>query len=73
MDTNEIIKLLLSKYPIYSLYGAEKLLDKKAYKVSNQQDLKEYRHYAIATDVYECTDGFVGITGPCRLYNEHDT
>lgn len=72
MSTEELIKLV-SKSPIYSLYEAEEIIGNKAYKVSKQQDLQEYRHYAVSTDIYECDDGYVGITGPCALYNESDT
>lgn len=78
MKTKELIDLIASKYPIYSLCEVDDLIKDKVKKVSNQQDSKkiyinkvnESKWYIVATNVYQCDDGYVGITGPCQLYNE---
>lgn len=78
MNIKELIELISSKYPIYSLCEVDKLINNKAVKVSNQQDSKkiyinkinENDWYIVATNVYKCMDGYIGITGPCRLCND---
>lgn len=73
MKVNEIINLIEDNYPLYSLYSAEELINNKVKKVASNLYIDEYRHYEISTDIYECEDGYVGITGPSKIYNEQDS
>ena len=36
-------------------------------------NLDEHRWYSIATDVYECEDGLVGVTGAFQSFSESQT
>lgn len=73
MKVQELIDLIISEYPIYSMWDAEEIIGKKAEKVASGLDLDEHRWYSIysiATDVYKCDDGFVGIRGAYQSFSE---
>lgn len=56
-----------------SLWDADEVIDKKfgkQKKVASGLNFDEYRWYSITTDVYQCEDGFVGVTGCSQLKSE---
>ena len=73
MKVNEVINLIQDNYPLYSLYSAEELINNKTQKVASNLYIDERRHYEISTDVYKCEDGYIGITGPSKLYSEQNS
>lgn len=70
MKVQEVIDLFFDN-AIYSLWEAESMIDCK--KVASGLNLDEHRWYSIATDVYECEDGFVGVTGAFQSFSEAQT
>lgn len=70
MKVQELIDLIISEYPIYSVWDAEEIIGKKAEKVASGLELDEHRWYSIATDVYKCDDGFVGVRGAYQSFSE---
>lgn len=73
MKVKELIKLVNgSDEPIYSLYNLEDFIElPKCVAMGLNYD--KHRWYALATNVYECEDGFVGITGVDESYSEDQT
>ena len=55
--------------PFISLYDVEYAVDEKTKKVATI-NVDNHRHYSIATDIYQCEDGFVGVTGLHEMFNE---
>ena len=76
MKVQEVIDLINDK-EIYSLYEVEYTINphgtKRCPKVASGLNLDEHRWYSIATDVYQCEDGFVGITGAYQSFSEMQT
>lgn len=73
MKINELVNLLKDYYPLYSLYDADEIMSKHATLVAYNLYPEEHRWYESSTNVYECEDGYIGITGPSELYCEHNT
>ena len=70
MTTGQLIELI-NESLLYSLYDARNILSKhKIPQVAHELNIDRHRWYEIATDVYKCEDGFVGITGVSCLYSE---
>lgn len=71
-----IVKELIgcvSKNTFYSLCDAEETIRREfgpLKKVAEGLDFDEHRWYSISTTVYQCEDGYVGITGPSQLKSE---
>ena len=61
----------------YSLWNMENTLycdfldEELPQKVAKNLEIEEYRWYEISTSVYKLEDGFVGITGLSKIYNEN--
>lgn len=73
MKVQELIKLVNeSSVPIHSLYNLEDFI-KLPKCVAMGLNYDKHRWYALATNVYECVDGFVGITGVDESYSENQT
>lgn len=53
--------------PFISLYDVYDSVDEKRIATI---DVDTHRHYSIATDVYRCSDGFVGVTGLHEIFSE---
>lgn len=71
MTTGQLIELI-NESLLYSLYDARKILSKhKIPQVAHELGADRHRWYEVATDVYKCEDGFVGITGVSCLYSEN--
>lgn len=70
MKVQEVIDLFFDN-AVYSLCQAEEMIDCE--KVASGLNLEEHRWYSIATDVYECEDGVVGITGAFQSFSESQT
>lgn len=71
MKVEEVIKLINEQDELYSLSDAEELLSKhgveqEAYGLESDA----HRYYEISTDVYQCEDGFVGVTGLGTMFSE---
>lgn len=62
----------IEKSFIYSLHSvADYFGPLKGCKcVAEGLNLDEHRWYSIATNVYECEDGFVGVTGAYQSFSE---
>lgn len=72
MKVQEVIDLV-NNGEFASLCYAEDKLPKDVKKVENNLDQERYRWFVVSTSVYECEDGFVGITGPSLLLSESMT
>lgn len=70
MKVQELIDLLNSNYPLYSLWDAEDVIGKGAKKVASGLELNELCWHSIATDVYACDDGYVGVRGAYKSHSE---
>lgn len=70
MKVQEVIDLINGK-EIYCIWDAECMIDCKL--VAECLNLDEHRWYSIATSVYKCEDGFVGITGAFQSFSEEQT
>lgn len=73
MKVQEVIDLI-DDSTIYSL--AELEWDgylPKCKCVARGLNLDEHRWYSVATNVYECEDGFVGVTGVYQSFSESQT
>lgn len=70
MKVQELIDLLDSNYPLYSLWDAKDVIGKNAKKVASGLELDEHRWYSVATDVYVCDDGYVGVRGAYQSFSE---
>lgn len=73
MKVNEAVNLIRDNYPLYSLYSAEEFINNRIKKVASNLYIDEHRWYEISTDVYECENGYIGITGPSKLYSEENS
>jgi len=69
MKAQDLINLI-NENPLYSLWDADDVIDKKAKKVASHLELDEHRWYSTAVNVYECEDGFVGIFGVYQSFSE---
>lgn len=70
MKVKELIELVENyEDPFISLYDVEDAVDKKTKKVATI-NVDKHRHYSTATDVYQCEDGFVGVTGLHEIFSE---
>lgn len=72
MKVKELIDFI-DENTFYSLYAAEYAIKGKfgsLTKVESGLDFDEHRWYSITTDVYQCEDGYVGITGCSQLKSE---
>lgn len=77
---SEIVLALQSEdeEPLYSLSDVEDWIDAKsdelgstvATKVVSKLDPDSYRWYEVATDVYKCDDGYLGVRAVSKLYSE---
>lgn len=70
MKVTEIIQLIQDESPLYNVYQADDIIGGQARMVYKNLDTEEHKWYRSATNIYQCDDGFVGITGPCKLYSE---
>lgn len=75
MKVQEFIKLVNeSEEPLCSLYQVEELkYDHKGdfpKKVMRGLNPDKHRWYEVSTDVYQCEDGYVGVTGVAQVYSE---
>lgn len=70
MKVKELIQLIHDEQPLYNVYQADDIIGGKAKMVASNLNLDNYRWYTQGTNVYECEDGYVGVTGPCELYSE---
>lgn len=69
MTKAELIKLVENE-KAYALWD---LPDAEWKQVASELERDESRWYATAVNVYECTDGFVGVRGVCQIYSEYTT
>ena len=71
MKVQEVIKLIDEQDDLYCLSDAEDLLSKHdVEQVAYGLESDMHRHYEICTDVYQCEDGFVGVTGLGTMFSE---
>ena len=75
MKVKELIELLENserKYVMETLYEFEFDARDKCEKVASHVNVVEYRDrgYSVATDVYKCEDGLVGVTAGYELLSE---
>ena len=70
MKVKELIECVNNyENPFIALYDVEDAVDGKTKRVATI-NVDKHRHYSIATDVYQCEDGFVGVTGLHEMFNE---
>lgn len=72
MKVQEVIDLI-DNSTIYSLAELEWDYLSKCKCVARGLDFDEHRWYSIATNVYECKDGFVGVRGAHQSFSERQT
>lgn len=70
MKVNEIIQLIQDESPLYNVYQADDIIGGQAKMVYKNLDPEEHRWYGSVTNIYECDNGYVGVTGPSKLYGE---
>lgn len=72
MKVEEVIKLINEQDELYCLSDAEELLLSKhgVEQVVYGLESNKHRWYEISTDVYQCEDGFVGVTGLGTMFSE---
>jgi hypothetical protein len=68
MKVKEVIEKCSSEN-IWSLCEFEEEFSELKLVASNL-NVDRYRWYEISTNVYECEDGFVGVSGVSQLYSE---
>ena len=66
MTKDELTKLVENE-KAYALWD---LPDAEWKQVASELERNESRWYATAVNVYECTDGFVGVRGVCQIYSD---
>lgn len=54
----------------YSIFDVEDLIPSACPCVARDLDIDRHRWYEISTSVYHFEDGFVGITGPSKVFSE---
>lgn len=67
MKVAEVIEKVSSEN-IWSLWEFEDLCELK--KVAKDLDVDRLRWFEISTNVYECEDGFAGVTGVSEVFSE---
>lgn len=72
MKVQELIDLV-NNGEFEALCHVEYKLPNDVKKVENNLNEDRYCWFFISTSVYECEDGFVGITGPSQLLSESMT
>lgn len=72
MKVQELIKLI-NENELYSLSDAEDLIYDAAEIVEHAIELDQHRWYSVATDVYKCDDGYVGVCGVFQSFSESQT
>jgi hypothetical protein len=71
MKVKELIELIKnSDEVLYHLDNVEDLIDGECKKVASGINPEEHRWYSLATDVYECEDGYVGVRAGEQLFSE---
>lgn len=71
MKVEEVIDLINEQDELYCLLDAEELILKHGVEqVACGLESHAHRYYEISTDVYQCEDGFVGVTGLGRMFSE---
>ena len=74
MKVQEFIKLVNeSETPLYSLYEVKELEFKHKdfpERVMRGLNPGKYWWYEVSTDIYQCEDGYVGVTGVAQVYSE---
>lgn len=71
MKVKEVIELINNEDELYHNSDAKHLLKKHGIKqIACDLDVDRHRWYECATDIYQCEDGYVGITGLSNLYSE---
>lgn len=71
MKVEEVIRLINEQDELYRLSYAEELLSKHGVEqVMYGLESEAHRWYEISTDVYQCEDGFVGVTGLGTMFSE---
>lgn len=72
MKVKEAIELINNREDLYYVNDAGKLLlkDKTVEEVATHIESDAHRWFEIATNVYKCEDGFVGVRGVARLFSE---
>lgn len=71
MKVAEVIELINNEDELYCLSYAEEMLSKHGVEqVMYGLDPDKHRWYEISTDVYQCEDGFVGVTGLGTMFSD---
>lgn len=71
MKVAEVIELINNEDEVYCLSYAEEMLSKHGVEqVMYGLDPDKHRWYEISTDVYQCEDGFVGVTGLGTMFSD---
>lgn len=71
MKVDEVIQLIGEQDELYWLSYAEELLSKHGVEqVAYGLESNKHRWYEICTDVYQCEDGFVGVTGLGTMFSD---
>lgn len=72
MKVEEFIKWVngLNVYNLYEVEDEVKYNKIDVEKVADEFDYDNRRWYSLATIVYKCDDGFVGVRGACMLHSE---
>lgn len=55
------------------MYEMEDFVEGRGSLVMDGLNRVSYRHYAVSTNVYQCEDGYVGVTGPTELFSEYSS
>jgi hypothetical protein len=71
MKVEEVINLINEQDELYCLSDAEDLLSEHGVEqVAYGLESNAHRWYEISTDVYQCEDGFVGVTGLGTMFSD---
>ena len=66
----KVIDLINNEDELYHNADAEDLLYKHGVKkIAHDLDIDRHDWYEIATDIYKCEDGYVGVTGLSNIYS----
>lgn len=71
MESKELIDFINNIEPMFSLHEIKWCDEIDAELIAEGLDLDQHRWYSIATNVYECIDGLVGVRGPYQSFSEH--
>lgn len=69
-ELKEFIHQKLIEESIYTLGDVEDIIDKDIQKVAKRLYPDNHRWYQMATDVYKCEDGFLGVRGVSIIFSE---